>query len=75
MALGGIPYYLNYIEPGRSAVENIQAVFFDAKAPLQDEFKKLFTSLTPVNLRAYFYTTLKPAKNRLHVSHQVLGQI
>ena len=45
MALGGVPYYLNYVEKGQSAAENIQNVFFDKKAPLKEEFSKLFSSL------------------------------
>ncbi len=45
MTLGGIPYYLKYIEPGLSAPENIQNIFFNKQAPLHDEFKKLFQSL------------------------------
>jgi hypothetical protein len=45
MALGGIPYYLNYVEKGQSAAENIQNIFFDKKAPLKEEFNKLFSSL------------------------------
>ena len=45
IALGGIPYYLKYIEPGLTAAENIQRIIFDKKSPLKDEFKKLFDSL------------------------------
>jgi hypothetical protein len=45
MAVGGIPYYLKYVESGLSATENIQKIFFDKKAPLKDEFTKLFQSL------------------------------
>src|SRR5436190_5544144 len=45
MALGGVPYYLNYVEKGLSAAENIQNIFFDNKAPLKKEFSKLFNSL------------------------------
>lgn len=45
LALGGIPYYLRYVEPGLSAPENIQHIFFDKNAPLKDEFNKLFKSL------------------------------
>lgn len=45
MALGGIPYYLNYVEKGLTAAQNIQKILFDKKAPLRDEFKKLFDSL------------------------------
>lgn len=45
MALGGIPYYLKYVEPGLSAEQNIQKIFFESQAPLKDEFDKLFSSL------------------------------
>ena len=45
MTCGGIPYYLNYVEKNLSAAENIQNIFFDKKAPLKDEFSKLFSSL------------------------------
>lgn len=45
MALGGIPYYLNYIEKGLSSAENIQRIFFNNNSPLKDEFNKLFDSL------------------------------
>ena len=45
MALGGVPHYLNYVEKGRSADENIQSILFDQGAPLKDEYTKLFESL------------------------------
>ncbi len=45
MALGGIPYYLEYVEAGLTAAENIQQLFFNPEAPLAHEFHKLFESL------------------------------
>jgi len=45
MALGGVPYYLNYVTAGLTAQENIQKIIFDNNAPLRDEFTKLFHSL------------------------------
>jgi len=45
MALGGVPYYLSYIEDGLTAPQNIQKLIFDKNAPLKDEFNKLFESL------------------------------
>ena len=45
MALGGIPYYLRYVEPGLSAEQNIQKILFDKNGPLADEYTKLFDSL------------------------------
>jgi uncharacterized protein len=45
MALGGIPYYLNYVRAGKSAAQNIQAILFDKGGPLADEFSGLYASL------------------------------
>lgn len=45
MALGGIPYYLSYVDTGLSAAQNIQKILCDQHAPLKDEFSKLFASL------------------------------
>ena len=45
MSIGGIPYYLNYVEPGLTAEQNIQNLFFAKKAYLKLEFQKLFDSL------------------------------
>lgn len=54
MCMGGIPYYLNYVETGKSAEQNIQEICFDANGILFTEFKRLFKSLfqnTELNLR------------------------
>lgn len=45
MAMGGVPYYLKYAEPGFTAPQIIEMVFFDKNAPLKDEFNLLFNSL------------------------------
>ena len=45
MILGGIPYYLNYFKRGRSLAQNIDALFFDDKAYLSEEYDRLFSSL------------------------------
>jgi len=52
MALGGVPYYLSYVEKGLTATENIQKILCDINAPLLDEFTKLFKSLFK-NAKAY----------------------
>jgi uncharacterized protein len=63
LALGGIPYYLRYLEPGLSAVENIQKILFDKNAPLKDEFKKLFDSLfTQANIYVALIKYIAQAK-------------
>jgi predicted AAA+ superfamily ATPase len=45
MAVGGIPYYLDYVRKGRSAPQAIDTLFFSPNAPLRDEFQKLFAAL------------------------------
>ena len=45
MAVGGIPYYLNYFRPGFSLAQNIDRLYFVQNAPLRDEFERLFASL------------------------------
>lgn len=45
MILGGVAYYLSYIEKGRSLAQNIDSLFFSQGGKLEDEFDKLFTSL------------------------------
>ena len=45
MAVGGIPYYLNYFNRELSLQQNIQALFFSPEAPLKEEFDQLFSSV------------------------------
>lgn len=45
MVMGGIPMYLEQLEAGKSAVQNIQAVCFDRDGYLRREFDRLFASL------------------------------
>jgi len=45
MAIGGIPYYMGYVAPGRSLAQNIDNMLFAEHAKLKNEFNKLFGSL------------------------------
>lgn len=45
MCIGGIPYYLKFVEKGLSAIQNINQLCFQKKGTLLDEFKNLFSSL------------------------------
>ncbi|PCH57257.1 MAG: hypothetical protein COC15_01520 [Legionellales bacterium] len=45
IALGGIPHYLKQIEPGKSAVQNINQSCFTKQGALFNEFSQLFESL------------------------------
>ena len=45
MMVGGIPYYLNYFEPGKSLPQNTDHIFFNKEAKLKYEYDRLFTSI------------------------------
>lgn len=45
MAMGGIPHYLKELVPGRSAVQNIDAICFADSGLLKDEFDNLYFAL------------------------------
>lgn len=45
MAVGGIPLYLSYVQPGYSLSQIIDILFFNRKAKLRDEFDRLFNSI------------------------------
>lgn len=45
MCLGGIPYYLDAIEPGKSAAQTIQELFFEKSGLLRNEFHNLYRAL------------------------------
>ena len=72
MALGGIPYYLKYVKPGLSAHENIQQILFDDKAPLKDEFTKLFQSLFK-SAQAYIELITVIARKKIGLSRTELA--
>ena len=45
MALGGVPHYLDEVEGGKSAAQNIDAICFSENGLLYDEFPKLYAAL------------------------------
>ncbi len=45
MAMGGIPHYLEAVEGGKSAAQNIDQICFSKNGLLQDEFSKLYGAL------------------------------
>ncbi len=45
MIFGGIPFYLNYVEPGYSLAQNIDNLFFKKNGQLSFEFDRLFNSV------------------------------
>ena len=45
MAMGGIPHYLKEIQPGKSAIQNINDICFSETGLLKDEFSNLYPAL------------------------------
>ncbi|MDR1806673.1 MAG: AAA family ATPase [Propionibacteriaceae bacterium] len=45
MVLGGIPYYLDFLERGQSPEQAVDALFFARGAPLAGEYANLYASL------------------------------
>jgi uncharacterized protein len=45
MALGGIPYYFDFVQPGMSVAQIIDSLFFSQHAKLNNEFANLYKSL------------------------------
>ena len=44
MTIGGIPFYMGYMEPGLSFPQNVDKLFFSKGAKLEGEFDRLFDS-------------------------------
>lgn len=45
MIMGGIPYYLHYLDRRHSLAQNIDRLMFNPNGPLHSEFEKLFMAL------------------------------
>lgn len=45
MAMGGVAYYWNFLEKGKSPAQNIQSIFFAANGELRREYGHLYASL------------------------------
>lgn len=45
MALGGVPYYLNEIKKGESAIQSIDRILFSERSTLKNEFQNLYRAL------------------------------
>jgi len=45
MCLGGIPYYLSHIQPGKSVPQIMDDLYFNKNAALKNEFDNLYRSL------------------------------
>lgn len=74
LALGGVPYYLRYVEPALTAEQNIQQIIFDKNTPLKNEFTQLFDSLFE-NSDAYIELVKLIAKKKEGVGRAELASV
>lgn len=73
MAMGGIPHYLEAIEKGESATENINRICFSKGALLRTEFKKLYSALF-ANADKHIDVIRTLSKKRVGITRQELGK-
>jgi AAA+ ATPase superfamily predicted ATPase len=71
MVMGGIPYYLNQIEKGKSATEIINTVCFTEDGLLFSEYDRLFRSLFK-NADIHLKIIQKIVRKRNHILRQEL---
>ncbi len=45
MCMGGVPFYLDKLDPSKSLVQNIDDLFFKKQGELRNEFKNLYSAL------------------------------
>ncbi len=45
MVMGGVPYYMNLLNPEQSLAQNIDRLFFAKNAPMREEFEESFNAL------------------------------
>ena len=45
MIMGGVPHYLKEIESGKSAIQNIEEIYFSEEGILNNEFSRLYQAL------------------------------
>lgn len=74
MILGGIPYYLNYLDRGLSLAQNIDNLFFSKNAVLRIEYDRLFASVfkNPCQVKAIaeLLSTRKVGYTRKEISEK-----
>jgi AAA+ ATPase superfamily predicted ATPase len=71
MAIGGIPYYLSYVEKGLSAAQNLENLAFRRKSFLLEEFNNLFSALFE-DADIYINIVRTIARNRYGIEQEEL---
>ena len=74
MAVGGVPHYLDEIEGGKSAAQNINALCFSENGLLWDEFPKLYAALFE-NSEAHVQVVRALAKKQKGLTRSEIVQV
>jgi len=69
MIMGGIPYYLKQLEPGRTLSDNIDNCFFKSHGKLWDEFDNLYATLFE-NAQLYMHIVEVLASKRMGLTRE-----
>ena len=64
MVFGGIPYYLNYFEKGKTVSQTVNDLLFGPNAVLRREFSSLFTAIFDQPKKAEMIVRALSSKNR-----------
>lgn len=75
MALGGIPYYLGYLDGRYSIAQNIDRLFFSRNARLTEEYERLFASLFTSPVTAKSIVELLYCSNRGYTRKEIVEKL
>lgn len=75
MIVGGMPYYINYMERNKSLAQNVDRLFFQSNGILRDEYNRLFDSAfeNPTIMRRIveFLATRRKGYTRVEIAENV----
>ena len=75
MAVGGIPYYLDYMKRNLSLAQNLDEMFFSQGAKLTDEFSRLFTSIFDKPALMHRIVRILSLRNRGFTRSEILDKL
>lgn len=74
MIMGGIPYYMDYLDPEYSFSENIDRLFFQEGGQMRDEFDNLYSAIFK-NSHQYEKVVELLSKNKMGLSRGELSSV
>ncbi|MBO4396353.1 MAG: ATP-binding protein [Eubacterium sp.] len=75
MIVGGIPYYMGYMDRELSLAQNIDRLFFEKKAVLSQEYDRLFSSVFTTPEKEKAIVRLLSARNAGFTRREIAGKL